>query len=154
VIRRLKQALARWFPLGPKLICGGQQCMDLAGIADLWRDLTPWPGVIVFDVPADPPHGLVAADGFVGAWPGRLNQAIPRRAAAAPPWLWSSLSDGNDPTVRKAWFESLCCVPSLIAPVPAERGLPCPGDCRSRCCSVDRCYGCGRLSAGWPPWAD
>ena len=129
-----EQALAagRWV----KLICGASN-QDLAGIEDLCGIYT-LAGVHCIDVAADPAVAAAARRGL--AW--ALDQAMPRRAAAAPPWLMVSLSDGDDPHFRKAWFDPLCC--PADCPRPCQQVCPALAIAATGAVQSDRCYGCGR----------
>ena len=57
------------------------------------------------------------------------------------PWLMASISAGEDPHFRKAWFDAAIC--PADCPRPCER--ICPADAIDLSGVVrDRCYGCGR----------
>ena len=92
-------ALGRWV----KLICGASN-QDLAGIEDLCG---------IFSL-----AGVHCIDGAVDA---AVVAAIRRgidwaeSRGASRPWLMLSLSDGDDPHFRKAWFDPACCPPACPA---------------------------------------
>lgn len=133
-----EEALAsgRWV----KLICGASN-QDLAGIEDLCG---------IFSL-----AGVHCIDGAVDA---AVVAAIRRgidwaeSRGASRPWLMLSLSDGDDPHFRKAWFDPACCPPAC--PRPCERVCPAlaigfaatgaPG------VLAERCYGCGRCLPACP----
>ncbi len=129
-------AAGRWV----KWIAGASN-QDLASIEDL-AGIYALAGVHCVDVAAD--AAVVAATRRGLAWAAARG--------AGRPWLMLSLSDGQDPHFRKAWFDP-------------DR---CPGDCARPCERVcpalaigeaatgrpgvqaDRCYGCGRCLPACP----
>jgi len=154
-----------WFELAPRLACGalpvsalacgdaallagrwvkwiaGASNQDLAAIEDL-AGIYALAGVHCLDVAAD---GAVVAAARRGiAW------AVGRGAAS--PWLMVSLSDGQDPHFRKAWFDPRQCPPHC--PRPCER--VCPAQAIGAAATgqagvlVERCYGCGRCLPACP----
>ena len=117
-----------------KLICGASN-QDLASIEDLCAIYTA-AGVHCIDVAAD---GAVVAAARRGiAW-GLDHSGV---ANPAPPWVMVSLSDGEDPHFRKAWFDPHRCpehCPRPCQPVCPALAIGAGGGVRE-----DRCYGCGR----------
>jgi Fe-S-cluster-containing hydrogenase component 2 len=118
-----------------KLI-GGASNQDLPGLEDL-AGIYALAGVHCIDVAPDP--AVVAAV--------RRGIAWAEARGAARPWLMVSLSDGDDPHFRKAWFDPARC--------PAD----CPAPCRRVCPALaieaegvraERCYGCGRCLPACP----
>lgn len=114
---------------------------DLAGIYALAR-------VHCIDVAADPAVVAATRRGVEAA--RRLHQAAPGTSRPwRSPWLMVSLSDGEDPHFRKAWFDPGLCPPSC--PRPCQRvcpalAIPPPPTSASVAIGVlaERCYGCGR----------
>ena len=92
------------------MICGASN-QDLEAIEDLCG-LYALAGVHCIDGAAD--QAVVAAIRRGVAW------ALER--GAARPWLRLSLSDGDDPHFRKAWFDPSRCPSSC--PRPCERVCP------------------------------
>ena len=119
----------------------GASNQDLAAIADL-AGLYALAGVHCLDVAAD--AAVVAA--------ARRGMDWAQARGARRPWLMVSLSDGQDPHFRKAWFAPERCPPSC--PRPCERVCPAlaigvaatgrPG------VLPERCYGCGRCLPACP----
>ncbi len=114
----------------------GASNQDLASIEDL-AGLYSLAGVHCLDLAADPAVVAAARRGI--AW------AVER--GALRPWLMVSLSDGEDPHFRKAWFDPARCPPDC--PRPCERVCP--------ALAIDatgvvapRCYGCGRCLPACP----
>ena len=129
---RPEQALAsgHWV----KLICGASN-QDLAGIEDLCGIYT-LAGVHCIDVAADPAVVAAARRGI--SW----GLAQPCEANPAPPWLMVSLSDGDDPHFRKAWFDPLHC--PATCPRPCQRVCPALAIASQGGVLAESCYGCGR----------
>ncbi|MFM7514289.1 MAG: LdpA C-terminal domain-containing domain [Cyanobium sp.] len=129
-------AAGRWV----KWIAGASN-QDLAAIEDL-AGIYTLAGVHCLDVAAD--RAVVAAARRGVAW------AVARGAAA--PWLMVSLSDGQDPHFRKAWFDPLRC--PRQCPRPCERACPALaiGELATGQTGVleERCYGCGRCLPACP----
>ena len=132
----LALARGRWV----KLICGASN-QDLEAIEDLCG-LYALAGVHCIDGAAD--QAVVAAI--------RRGVAWAQERGAARPWLMLSLSDGDDPHFRKAWFDPSRCPSSCLRPCervcPAaaigERDTGAPGVMEARC------YGCGRCLPACP----
>lgn len=120
-----------WF----KLICGASyQALPAVRNLSLAYALA---GADCIDVAADLAVMAAAKAGLEAA--ERIAQE--RSRAYHRPWLMVSMSAGEDPHFRKAWFDAAVC--------PAD----CPRPCESICPAVaidhsgvvrDRCYGCGR----------
>ena len=114
---------------------------DLAGIYALAR-------VHCIDVAADP--AVVAATRRGVDRARRHHQALAGGSLPwRPPWLMVSLSDGEDPHFRKAWFDPRRCPPSCPRPcarVCPALAIPSPPASNSNAMGVlaERCYGCGR----------
>ncbi|CAK6690960.1 hypothetical protein BBFGKLBO_00924 [Synechococcus sp. CBW1107] len=131
-----EQALAcgRWV----KLICGASN-QDLASIEDLCG-LYALAGVHCIDMAAD--------EAVVAAARRGLRWALAQRPQLRLPWLMLSLSDGEDPHFRKAWFDPSRCPADCPRPCarvcPAEAIPPGTGVIR------ERCYGCGRCLPACP----
>jgi Fe-S-cluster-containing hydrogenase component 2 len=129
-------AAGRWV----KWIAGASN-QDLASIEDL-AGIYSLAGVHCLDVAAD--RAVVAAARRGLAW------AVAR--GADPPWLMVSLSDGQDPHFRKAWFDPRRCPPHC--PRPCERVCPALaiGEEATGQAGVlaERCYGCGRCLPACP----
>jgi Fe-S-cluster-containing hydrogenase component 2 len=93
----------------------------------------------------------LAADAAVVA-AARRGVAWAVAQGARPPWLMVSLSDGEDPHFRKAWFDPRRC--------PADCPRPCERVCPALAIGVpatgapgvlaERCYGCGRCLPACP----
>ncbi|MCX5930797.1 MAG: Fe-S cluster containing protein [Cyanobacteria bacterium] len=131
-----EQALAcgRWV----KLICGASN-QDLAAIEDLCG-LYALAGVHCIDVAAD--------DAVVTAARRGLSWALELRPQLSTPWLMLSLSDGEDPHFRKAWFDPSRCPPDC--PRPCARVCPAEAIPAGAGVSRERCYGCGRCLPACP----
>ncbi|MCP9800398.1 LdpA C-terminal domain-containing domain [Synechococcus sp. RedBA-s] len=131
-----EQALAcgRWV----KLICGASN-QDLAAIEDLCG-LYALAGVHCIDVAAD--------DAVVAAARRGLSWASEQRPQLSTPWLMLSLSDGEDPHFRKAWFDPSRCPPDC--PRPCARVCPAEAIPAGAGVSRERCYGCGRCLPACP----
>ena len=120
-----------WF----KLICGA----SYQALPDV-RNLTlaySLAGVDCIDVAADPSVIAAAKEGLQAAEDYSKEKGI----AFNRPWLMASVSAGEDPHFRKAWFDAAIC--------PADCSRPCericPADAIDEAGVVrDRCYGCGR----------
>jgi Fe-S-cluster-containing hydrogenase component 2 len=129
-------AVGRWV----KWIAGASN-QDLAAIEDL-AGIYALAGVHCLDVAAD--RAVVSAARRGMAW------ALARGAAA--PWLMVSLSDGQDPHFRKAWFDPRRC--PAQCPRPCERVCPAQaiGEQATGQAGVleERCYGCGRCLPACP----
>jgi Fe-S-cluster-containing hydrogenase component 2 len=119
----------------------GASNQDLAAIEDL-AGLYALAGVHCLDVAADP--AVVAA--------ARRGIAWAQARGAGRPWLMVSLSDGQDPHFRKAWFDPTRCPPTC--PRPCERVCPALaiGVAATGRLGVlpERCYGCGRCLPACP----
>jgi Fe-S-cluster-containing hydrogenase component 2 len=120
---------------------GGASNQDLAAIEDLAGVYT-LAGVHCLDLAAD--AAVVAA--------ARRGIAWASDRGAARPWLMVSLSDGEDPHFRKAWFDPGRCPPQC--PRPCERVCPAlaigVAATGSAGVLVERCYGCGRCLPACP----
>ena len=129
-------AAGRWV----KWIAGASN-QDLAAIEDL-AGIYALAGVHCLDLAAD--RAVVAAARRGIAW------AVARGAAV--PWVMVSLSDGQDPHFRKAWFDPRRCPPQC--PRPCERVCPAQaiGERATGQAGVleERCYGCGRCLPACP----
>ncbi|SBO43549.1 LdpA C-terminal domain-containing domain [Cyanobium sp. NIES-981] len=114
---------------------------DLAAIEDL-AGLYALAGVHCLDVAAD--TAAVAA--------ARRGIAWAEGHGAERPWLMISLSDGEDPHFRKAWFDPGQCPPAC--PRPCERVCPAlaigVGATGAAGVLEERCYGCGRCLPACP----
>jgi Fe-S-cluster-containing hydrogenase component 2 len=116
---------------------GGASNQDLLAIEDL-AGIYSLAGVHCLDVAAD--GAVVAA--------ARRGMAWAESRGAHRPWLMVSLSDGDDPHFRKAWFDPLRCPPAC--PRPCERVCPALAIHPSAGVVADRCYGCGRCLPACP----
>jgi len=133
----LALAQGRWV----KLICGASN-QDLAAVEDL-VGLYALAGVHCIDIAADAAVAAAARRGL--AW--AATQGL-----AQQPWLMVSLSDGEDPHFRKAWFDPSRC--------PPECRRPCERVCPALAIGLqstgapgvldERCYGCGRCLGACP----
>jgi Fe-S-cluster-containing hydrogenase component 2 len=123
--------LGTWF----KLICGASyQALPEVRNLTLAYALA---GADCIDVAADLAVVTAAKAGLAAA--ERIAQAQSRPYHR--PWLMVSMSAGEDPHFRKAWFD-----PSLC---PADCPRPCEAICPAAAIDdlgviCDRCYGCGR----------
>mgnify|MGYP002817571873 CR=1 FL=1 len=111
---------------------GGASNHDLAALEDL-AGLAALAGADCLDVAAD--AAVVAAVRRGMAW----AQQQGRRSS---PWLMVSLSDGEDPHFRKAFFDPSRCpadCPRPCAKVCPPLAIPSQGGVLA-----ERCYGCGR----------
>lgn len=131
-------ATGRWV----KWIAGASN-QDLEAIEDL-AGIYTLAGVHCLDVAADPAVVEAARRG--------IGWALEH--GAAPPWLMVSLSDGEDPHFRKAWFDPRRCPPACPRPCervcPAE-AIPSPGrTAPSSGVLQELCYGCGRCLPACP----
>ena len=123
-----------------KLILGASN-QDLAAIEDL-AGVYSLAGVHCIDAAAD--GAVIAAVARGVAWA--------QQHGAANPWLMVSLSDGEDPHFRKAWFDPQLC--------PADCRRPCERVCPALAIGLaatgqpgvlaERCYGCGRCLPACP----
>ena len=120
---------------------GGASNQDVAAVEDL-AGIYALAGVHCLDLAAD--RAVVAAARRGVAW------AVAH--GADPPWVMVSLSDGQDPHFRKAWFDSSRCPPHC--PRPCERVCPAQaiGEQATGQAGVleERCYGCGRCAPTCP----
>ncbi|MEO1001986.1 MAG: LdpA C-terminal domain-containing domain [Cyanobacteria bacterium J06638_7] len=123
-------ATGRWV----KWIAGASN-QDLTAIEDLSAIYT-LAGAHCLDLAADPAVVAAARRGI--AW--AESRGAPR------PWVMVSLSDGEDPHFRKAWFDPRRC--PADCPRPCERVCPALaiGEQATGAAGVlaERCYGCGR----------
>ena len=120
-----------WF----KLICGASyQALPAIRNLALAYSLA---GVDCIDVAADPAVMAAAKEGMDAA----EKVARQKTRAFNRPWLMVSMSVGEDPHFRKAWFDASVC--------PADCPRPCESICPADAIDADgvvrdRCYGCGR----------
>jgi len=134
-------SLGHWF----KLICGASY-QDLPVVRNLAL-VYALAGADCIDVAADAAVVASVKEGLTAAsnWHSRSTGQSERSAVCSPayrrPLLMVSMSAGEDPHFRKAWFDSAVC--------PVD----CPRPCESVCPAAaiddsgviyDRCYGCGR----------
>ena len=94
-------------------------------------------GADCIDVAADPSVISAAKEGVQAA----ENFAREKDCEFDRPWLMASISAGEDPHFRKAWFDAAIC--------PADCLRPCERICPAAAIDStgvirDRCYGCGR----------
>lgn len=120
-----------WF----KLICGASyQALPAVRNLSLAYALA---GADCIDVAADPAVLAAAQEGLDAA----EKIARTQEREFYRPWLMVSMSAGEDPHFRKAWFDAEMC--PAECPRPCER--VCPADAIDGSGVVsDRCYGCGR----------
>lgn len=120
-----------WF----KLICGASY-QALPAIRNLAIAYS-LAGADCIDVAADVAVIAAAREGIaVAETIGRQEKRMFSR-----PWLMVSMSAGEDPHFRKAWFDADKCPASCTRPCESV----CPADAIDRQGVVrDRCYGCGR----------
>jgi Fe-S-cluster-containing hydrogenase component 2 len=127
-----------------KLIAGASN-EDLFGIEAL-AGIYSLAGVHCLDVAADPAVVKAARRGM--AWARLQARCLEGWAPedAPAPWLMVSLSDGEDPHFRKAWFDPRRCPASCSRPCervcPAQAIPPAAGEISG--VIAERCYGCGR----------
>ncbi|MEL6554091.1 MAG: LdpA C-terminal domain-containing domain [Cyanobacteria bacterium J06621_11] len=124
-----------WF----KLICGASyQALPAVRNLALAYAIA---GADCIDIAADPAvvaaakEGLAVAENLIRSsldWQDRQHKR---------PWLMASISAGEDPHFRKAWFNTAVC-PS-DCPRPCEQVCPAAAIDQSGVIR-DRCYGCGR----------
>ncbi|MEM6450931.1 MAG: LdpA C-terminal domain-containing domain [Cyanobacteria bacterium P01_D01_bin.105] len=120
-----------WF----KLICGASyQALPAVRNLVIAYSLA---GADCIDVAADPAVVAAAMEGM------DVAEKVARQAGRDfnRPWLMVSMSAGEDPHFRKAWFDAARC--------PADCARPCEQVCPADAIDVggvvrDRCYGCGR----------
>ena len=120
-----------WF----KLICGA----SYQALADV-RNLTltyALAGADCIDVAADAAAIAAAKEGLAAA----EKYSVDNELVWNRPWLMASISAGEDPHFRKAWFDAAIC--------PADCLRPCERICPAAAIDStgvirDRCYGCGR----------
>ncbi len=123
--------LGTWF----KLICGASyQALPEVRNLTLVYALA---GADCIDVAADLAVVAAAKAGLAVAEQIAREQSRPYQR----PWLMVSMSAGEDPHFRKAWFDPSVC--------PADCPRPCESICPAAAINeagviVDRCYGCGR----------
>lgn len=120
-----------WF----KLICGASY-QALPAIRNLAITYA-LAGADCIDVAADPAVVAAAREGIdIAAKVAHQNQRTFSR-----PWLMVSMSAGEDPHFRKAWFDASRCPSDCARPCESV----CPADAIAESGVVrDRCYGCGR----------
>lgn len=120
-----------WF----KLICGASY-QELPAIRNLAL-VYSLAGADCIDVAADPAVVAAAKEGIAAA----ERIAAERSRPYQRPWLMVSISAGEDPHFRKAWFDPAVC--PAACPRPCEK--ICPADAIGlKGVAGDRCYGCGR----------
>ena len=117
---------------------GGASNHDLAALEDL-AALASLAGAHCLDVAADAAVAAAVRRGI--AW--SREQGLTR-----DPWLMLSLSDGEDPHFRKAFFDPLECPPDC--PRPCARVCPARAIPASGGVIDERCYGCGRCLVACP----
>lgn len=120
-----------WF----KLICGASyQALPAVRNLSLAYALA---GADCIDVAADLAVVAAAKDGLAAAEKIAREQSRPYQK----PWLMVSMSAGEDPHFRKAWFDPAICHADCARPCE----LICPAAAIDGAGVVrDRCYGCGR----------
>ncbi|MEB3264194.1 MAG: LdpA C-terminal domain-containing domain [Synechococcus sp.] len=116
---------------------GGASNQDLAAIEDL-AGIYTLAGVHCLDVAAE--------EAVVAATRRGIDWALER--GAQRPWLMVSLSDGDDPHFRKAWFDPQRCPEHC--PRPCERVCPAAAIPSAGGVLAERCYGCGRCLPACP----
>ncbi len=135
-----------------KVIAGASN-QDLVAIEDL-AAIYALAGVHCVDVAADGAVVAAARRGF--AWARQLLGEEAGAAAPLPvPWLMVSLSDGEDPHFRKAWFDPRRCPATCSRPCericPARAIPPAQGSASGAVGILEeRCYGCGRCLPSCP----
>jgi Fe-S-cluster-containing hydrogenase component 2 len=117
---------------------GGASNHDLVALEDL-AGLASLAGAHCLDVAAD--GAVVAAVRRGIDW--ARGQGLPRA-----PWLMLSLSDGEDPHFRKAFFDPDRCPGDC--PRPCARVCPARAIGASGAVLTERCYGCGRCLGACP----
>lgn len=122
-----------WF----KLICGASyQSLPAVRSLTLAYALA---GADCIDMAADPAVLAAAQEGL------KIAKQIASDTSGFPqyrrPWLMVSMSAGEDPHFRKAWFDSSQC--PVDCPRPCERVCPAAA-IHAGGVVRDRCYGCGR----------
>ena len=125
--------LGQWF----KLICGASyQALPAVRNLTLAYALA---GADCIDVAADLAVVKAAKEGLSAA--EKLAEIDARTSGYTRPWLMVSMSAGEDPHFRKAWFDPAIC--PADCPRPCEH--ICPADAIDESGVIrDRCYGCGR----------
>ncbi len=123
-----------------KLICGASY-QDLPAVRNLALAYT-LTGVDCIDVAADLAVVAAAKEGILAARQvfNRSPQDFPI-AQYVQPLLMVSMSAGEDPHFRKAWFDATRCPGDC--PRPCEQVCPAAAIDKTGVVS-DRCYGCGR----------
>ena len=121
-----------WF----KLICGASY-QSLPAVRNLALAYA-LAGADCIDVAADPAVVASAQEGLTAATQLAGSSEF---SNISRPWLMVSMSAGEDPHFRKAWFEPAIC--------PADCPRPCERICPASAIGSfgvvrDRCYGCGR----------
>ncbi|MEO0767903.1 MAG: LdpA C-terminal domain-containing domain [Cyanobacteria bacterium J06649_4] len=122
-----------WF----KLICGASY-QSLPEVRNLTLAYA-LAGADCIDMAADPAVLSAAKEGLSVA--KEIADASAHLSTYQRPWLMVSVSAGEDPHFRKAWFNSNEC--------PADCPRPCEQVCPAAAIDAkgvvsDRCYGCGR----------
>ncbi|MEO1391811.1 MAG: LdpA C-terminal domain-containing domain [Cyanobacteria bacterium J06634_5] len=123
----------QWF----KLICGASyQALPAVRNLSLAYALA---GADCIDIAADLAVVKAAKDGLSAA--AKIAADDERGAGYTRPWLMVSMSAGEDPHFRKAWFNPAIC--------PTDCPRPCEQICPAAAIDTvgvipERCYGCGR----------